>query len=126
MTSNVATAICAGLLVVTALVHSILGERRLLGPLLDLRIGILDHSLARFLLRFVWHFMSVLFAIIAVTLLVGLSSAETARITLLGATSVGVGGAGVFDALSTRGRHVGWPLLVLIGVFALLGLVLGL
>ena len=112
---------CAALLLVTALVHSVLGERRLLIPLLRSREGILGSALARFLLRFVWHFMSILFAIIAVAL-VAQHLPGSGQTALLAGTAIGVGGAGVFDAVVTRGRHVGWPLLVLIGVVALLAL----
>jgi hypothetical protein len=31
-------------------------------------------------------------------------------------------GIGLFDAVATRGRHVGWPLLTAIGIAALLSL----
>ena len=113
---------CSALLLITALVHSVLGERRLIVPLLRSREGILGAELARFLLRFVWHFMSILFAVIAGALLANQQDAGSGRTVLLLGTAIGVGGAGVFDAVATRGRHIGWPLLVLIGVFALLGL----
>lgn len=66
--------------------------------------------------------MSVAFAIIAVGLVASIASPASARSALLAATAVGIGGAGVYDAIGSRGRHVGWPLLVLIGIFALLGL----
>ena len=113
---------CAALLLVTAMVHWVLGERRLIVPLLQSREGILGSDLARFLLRFVWHFMSILFAIIALALIAHQQDADSGRSALLLCTAIGVGGAGVFDAMATRGRHIGWPLLVLIAVFALLGL----
>jgi len=113
---------CSALLLVTALVHSVLGERRLIAPLLRSREGILGSDLARFLLRFVWHFMSVLFAVIAASLIAHQQDASSGRTVLLIGTAIGVGGAGILDAVSTRGRHIGWPLLVLIGAFALLAL----
>lgn len=113
---------CAALLLIAALVHSVLGERRLIVPLLQSRDGILGSNLARFLLRFVWHFMSILFAIIALALIAHQRDAGSGRTALLLCTAIGVGGAGVFDAVATRGRHIGWPLLVLIAVFALLAL----
>jgi hypothetical protein len=113
---------CAALLLITALVHSVLGERRLIVPLLRSRDGVLGSELARFLLRFVWHFMSILFAIIAVTLVASQHAVGSATSVLLGATAIGIGGAGLFDAIGSRGRHIGWPMLVLIGIFALLAL----
>ena len=112
---------CAALLLITALVHSVLGERRLIVPLLRSREGILGSELARFLLRFVWHMMSILFAIIAAAL-VAHQQGGSANLVLLAGTALGVGGAGVFDVIATRGRHIGWPMLVLIGFFAILGL----
>jgi hypothetical protein len=45
----------ATLLVLTALIHSVLGERRLIGPLVARRDGILANDLARVILRFAWH-----------------------------------------------------------------------
>lgn len=102
----------------TSVVHSLLGERRLIGPLLRQRDGILAHSLARFLLRVVWHFMSILFWIIAAALVASSTSPDAALRVLLAATAIGIGGAGIADAIGSRGRHVGWPMLVLIGVLA--------
>lgn len=111
---------CAALLIATALVHSILGERRLIGPLLTSHEDVLGSNLARFLLRFVWHFMSILFAIIAAALVAYQQRAVACGPVLLIGTALGIGGAGLYDAIATRGRHVGWPMLVLIGILALL------
>jgi hypothetical protein len=38
----------------------------------------------------------------------------------LAATGVAFTTAGIFDAIGSRGRHVGWPLLTAIGVASLL------
>jgi hypothetical protein len=122
MAGTVWTYLCGSLLLLTAVVHSVLGERRLISPLLKQREGVLESELARFLLRAVWHFMSVTFAIIAVALIVPAGTANATKTALLAATALGIGGAGVFDAIGSRGRHIGWPLLVSIGVFALLAL----
>jgi hypothetical protein len=111
---------CAIALILTGLVHSILGERRLIGPLLAQRDGVLNSGLARFLLRAVWHFMTLLFGIIAVAIWVEAGSTDGAMKVLLLATAIGVGGAGLYDAVGSRGQHVGWPMLVAIGVLALL------
>jgi hypothetical protein len=117
-----ATYACALLLLVTAAVHSVLGERRLIGPLLTQRDGILRSDLVRFLLRAVWHFMSVAFAVIAAGLIASVAGDAATRTALLAATAIGIGGAGVYDAIGSRGRHIGWPMLVLTGVFALIAL----
>ncbi len=121
-TAEVFSCLSAGMLVLTAAVHSVLGERRLIGPLLELHSGVLAAPLARFLLRAVWHFMSVAFAVIAVGLVAGIARPDLAATALLWGTAIGIGGAGVYDAIGSRGQHIGWPMLVLIGVFALLSL----
>lgn len=115
--------LCALALVATSLVHSILGERRLIGPLLAQCEGVLSHDLARFLLRIVWHFMTILFWIIAATLWASTRSTDIAISVLLAATAIGIGGAGVYDAIGSRGQHIGWPMLVLIGLSAAMALV---
>lgn len=114
---------CAIALVATSLVHSILGERRLIGPLLAQRDGVLSHHLARFLLRMVWHIMTLLFWVIAATLWASTRSSDIAVSVLLATTAIGIGGAGMVDAIGSRGQHVGWPMLVLIGLFALMALI---
>ncbi len=116
------TLACAALMVVTSLVHSILGEKRLIGPLLQQSEGVLRHGLARFLIRSVWHFMTVLFWIIAASLIAGLNAENAYSTPLLFGVCLGIGGAGVYDAIGSRGRHIGWPLLVLIGILAALAL----
>jgi hypothetical protein len=116
--SDVSIRLCAVALVATSLVHSILGERRLIGPLLAQRDGVLNSQLARFLLRAVWHVMTILFWILAMGLWAGAGSTDRTLTVLLAATAIGIGGAGVYDAIGSRGRHVGWPMLVLIGCLA--------
>lgn len=110
--------LCAAALVATSVVHSIIGERRLIGPLLAQRGGVLDRDLARFLLRAVWHFMTVLFWILAIALCAVAGSTDRLGGVLLAAIALGIGGAGILDAIGSRGRHVGWPMLVLIGLLA--------
>jgi hypothetical protein len=110
------------LLVITAFAHSVLGERRLLGPLLRRREGILASNLARVVLRFAWHLTSVTWAVLALILVQLVRDPATARFWAAAGTGVAFTGAGLFDAIATRGRHVGWPLLAGIGIAALLSL----
>jgi hypothetical protein len=112
----------AVLLVVTAFAHSVLGERRLIGPLLAHREGILASDLTRVILRFAWHLTSVTWAILALILVQLVRDPATARFWAAAGTGVAFTGIGLFDAVSTRGRHVGWPLLTAIGLAALLSL----
>jgi hypothetical protein len=110
----------AALLVLTAIVHSTLGERRLLKPLLAHASGILASSLARFVLRFAWHLTSLSWLVLASILLTLGFQPEHALAGALAATGVAFTTAGIFDAIGSRGRHVGWPLLTAIGVASLL------
>jgi hypothetical protein len=110
------------LLVITALAHSVLGERRLIGPLLARREGVVGSDLARVVLRFAWHLTSVTWAILALILVQLARDPATARFWAAAGTGVAFTGVGLFDAIATRGRHVGWPLLAGIGIAALLSL----
>jgi hypothetical protein len=106
----------AGAMVLTAGAHSVLGERRLIVPILALDGEIMRKPLARRIVRLAWHFTSLLMILSAVTVL----WAETppAVIVVTGAVWLAVG---LIDAVVTRGQHVGWPLLAASGAFALLG-----
>jgi len=106
----------AAFMATTALVHGALGERRLIQPLLELDQGIMAVDLARRVFRFAWHAMSLLMLVSAATVV----WPDTPRdlILLVGAAWIAVGLA---DAIYTRGRHIGWPILTASGVFAILG-----
>ena len=114
----------AVLLVVTALAHSVFGEQRLIGPLLARREGVLASELARLVLRFAWHLTSVTWAVLALILVQLVREPATARLWAVAGTGVAFTGVGLFDAVATRGRHIGWPLLTGIGLAALLSLLL--
>jgi|HubBroStandDraft_5_1064220.scaffolds.fasta_scaffold211389_2 hypothetical protein len=111
----------ATLLILTGIVHSVLGEGRLLKPLLLQRSGILASSLARFILRLAWHLTSLSWLVLAVILLAFQFEPTHAMGIALLTTGVAFSAAGVMDALGSRGRHIGWPLLLAIGIAALLG-----
>jgi hypothetical protein len=113
--------LAAALLLITAAAHSLLGERRLLQPLLRHPAGPLaSSSLARFVLRFAWHLTSLTWFVLAIVLLAFASQPAHAFQYAALATGVAFTAAGVFDAIGSRGRHVGWPLLAAIGVASLL------
>lgn len=113
----------AGLCLLTAGVHSLLGERRLIVPLLASRQAVLASPLAREITRFAWHWTTLLWLLVGmVLLLAGLGEpTSTALLWAIGITHLG---AGLFDGILTRGKHVGWPLITLIGVLTLLALLL--
>ena len=109
----------AAAMVLTAAVHSILGEKRLIGPILSISSDITSRPLARQVLRFAWHFTSVLMVVSA--LVVAWPGTPTPLVITTGSIWLGVG---LFDAVYTRGRHIGWPLLSGAGLLALLGAIL--
>jgi hypothetical protein len=99
----------------TAIAHSIVGERRLIGPLLALNIDMLSGYRSN-LVRFAWHFTSLLMIVTA--LLVAWPGTPVPLIKITGAMWLI---AGVGDAILTRGKHVGWPMLSAAGLLALVG-----
>lgn len=100
----------------TAAMHSYFGEKRLITPLLAQDKTVLNQVLARRVTRFAWHFTSLLMLVCAAVVAWPGTARELVMIT---------GGAwlavGLFDAVYTRGQHIGWPVLSAAGLFALLG-----
>ena len=105
----------AAAMTLTALAHSIVGEKRLIGPLLARDIDLLSGYRAS-LVRFAWHFTSLLMIVTA--LVVAWPGTPVPLIRITGAMWLL---AGVLDAVLTRGKHIGWPLLSVAGIMALLG-----
>lgn len=113
----------AALLVVTGVVHSWLGERHLIGPILRRRRDpAADHPLGRLVLRFGWHMMLVAFALLGLVLAGFVLWPGSVEVVTLLSIGIALTLAGVFDAVASRGRHVGWPLLLGAGVLALAAL----
>ena len=106
----------AGLMVVTAAIHSFLGEKDLVRPLLSIDEGILKIELERQTVRLAWHLTTALILLSAA--LVIWPGTPGSLIILAGATWVMLG---VVVAIHTRGKHLGWPLFVVAGGSALLG-----
>jgi hypothetical protein len=114
--------LAAALLVATMLVHSILGQRRLIQPLLEENGGIMERPLARFIVPFAWHLTSFIGMIVATVLFAWAWMPEHARTIGLAGTGIVFTAGGIWDAIGSRGRHVGWPPLTLIGLLALIAL----
>lgn len=106
----------------TAFAHSYFGERRLIGPLLASNSGILGRPLARQVIRFAWHLTSVVWAGQALLLARAAATPASFDRSVVGAIGILHLGAGLFDAVYTRGKHIGWPLLTAIGLCCLLAL----
>ena len=99
----------------TAFAHSIVGEKRLIVPLLAQKIDVLSGYRAS-LVRFAWHFTSLLMIVTA--FVVAWPETPVPVIIITGGFWLL---AGILDAVLTRGKHIGWPLLSAAGVLALLG-----
>jgi hypothetical protein len=107
---------------VTAATHSYFGERRLIGPLVASADGVMSGMLAKQVIRFAWHLTSLLWVGQALLLLRAATNPEFQDTALVGGIGILHLAVGAFDAIVTRGQHIGWPLLTAIGVFALLAL----
>ena len=110
------------LIVATMLVHSLLGQRRIIRPLLDDGTGIMQKPLARFIVPFAWHLTSFIGLIVAAVLFAWAWLPDQAVIIGLATTGVVFAVGGIWDAIGSRGKHVGWLPLTLIGLLALVAL----
>ena len=111
--------LAAGLCVATASIHSYFGEKRLIAPVIRAGHGVMAHALARQVMRFAWHWTSALWVLVAGYLVYAAQGAVFHRPLIIG---IGVAHlvAGVLDGLLTRGKHIGWPPITLIGVLVLM------
>ncbi|PQM27346.1 hypothetical protein CVO77_01690 [Sphingopyxis lindanitolerans] len=103
-------------MVAAALVHSVLGYRRLIVPLLRSGDGLLADALTRRILRFAWHATAVLMLVSAAA--VSWPGAPKGLLAVIGAAWLATGS---FNAIYTKGRHIAWPVLSAAGLFALIG-----
>jgi hypothetical protein len=112
------------LLVVTMCVHSVMGQRRLVRPLLDDGAGVMRHPLARFIMPFAWHLTSGIGLVVAAILLAWAWKPDQARFIGLTATGLVFTASGLVDAIGSKGKHIGWAPLTLIGLSAFAALLL--
>ena len=111
--------LAALLMALTMCVHSILGQRRLIRPLLDEGHGVMQRPLARFIVPFAWHLTSFIGLIVAAILLAWAWAPDQARTIGLAMTGIVFAVGGIWDAVGSKGQHVGWPPLTLIGLLSL-------
>ena len=112
-------------LVLTMCVHSILGQRRLIRPLLDEGHGVMQRPLAQFIVPFAWHLTSCIGLVVAAILFAWAWVPDQARTIGIAATAIVFTIGGLWDAVGSKGQHVGWPPLTLIGLSAFAALLLG-
>ena len=124
MTGEQGLLTAASLLMVTTMgVHSILGQKRLIRPILKQGAGVMRNPLARFILPFGWHLMSLFGLIIAAILFAWAWAPDQARAIGLAMTGMVFTASGLVDAVGSKGKHVGWAPLTLIGLLSLAVLV---
>jgi hypothetical protein len=106
----------AGLMALTALVHSWLGEKRIVMPLLAYSDGVMQRPLARVIVRYAWHVTSAL--MLASALAVAWPGTPGGLVLAIGAIWLALG---LTSLVASRGRHVGWPVLAGAGLAAIVG-----
>jgi hypothetical protein len=112
------------LLVMTMAVHSVVGQRRLVRPLLDEGAGVMKHPLACFIVPFAWHLTSGIGLALAAILFAWAWAPDQAQAIGLAATGVVFTASGLIDAVGSKGKHIGWAPLTLIGLSAFGALIL--
>jgi hypothetical protein len=112
------------LLVMTMCVHSVMGQRRLIRPLLDERAGVMQHPLARFIVPFAWHLTSGIGLVVAAILFAWAWTPDQAQTVGVATTGIVFTASGLIDAVGSKGKHIGWAPLTLIGISAFAALVL--
>lgn len=110
------------LLVITMCVHSVLGQRRLIRPLLHEGAGVTKRPLARFIIPFAWHLTSGLGFVLAAILFAWAWAPGQARTVGLAAAGIVFTVSGLIDAVGSKAKHIGWAPLTLIGLSALAAL----
>ena len=105
----------AGLIVATAAIHSIKGERRVISAIAAIDPAVLAPRLRR-MLHFTWHIASVYMVLTAAA--VAWPGSPQPLVRLIGATYLVLG---IIALWMSRGRHVSGPLYTGAGVLALIG-----
>lgn len=115
------------LLFATGLVHSVLGEYRLISPLLaeDARAGLLAKSrFARQVLRFAWHLTTVgmwgFAALLAAYALLPKDFHTDAALTII---AIVCALSALMTFAASRGRHLAWPVFLAIAGLCVVPLV---
>ena len=106
------------LLVMTMCVHSAVGQRRLVRPLLDDGTGVMKQALTRFIVPFAWHLTSGIGLVLAAILFAWAWMPDQARSVGLVMSGIVFTASGLIDAVGSKGKHIGWAPLTLIGLSA--------
>ena len=107
------------IIIITAVAHSYFGEVRLIKPLLELKQGVMARELSRDVLRLAWHGTSLLFFAVAYTLAFQALHPDLAQRQVILVLGAALTFFGLVDAVVSKGRHIGWPLITLAGLSAI-------
>ncbi len=114
--------LAAVLTLAVGFVHSWLGERVLIGPLLATPAaeGPLTREPLRRVLRNAWHITSVAWAGIGIAIAsLAFAPLDASGRRVLVVIGLLFAGQGLFVLATSRGRHVGWPFFAAIGALTL-------
>ncbi len=112
----------AATLILTAVLHSILGERFILQPLFrrrDLPRLFDDQQFVPQTLRFVWHLFSIAFVGLAAILITSTADAPTTNTSQIVAATAAA--SSVVVAAISRGRHLSWVAFAAVALAAWIG-----
>ena len=103
-------------MVVTAVIHSVAGEKRIIGPLSQVDSPITRNQRSQKIFRSAWHLTSLFMVVFGAV--VAWPGTPDGVIRLIGGVWLLIG---LFSLISSRGTHVGWPSLSAAGIFAIVG-----
>ena len=113
-------AVGAGILIAAAgAIHSVLGERRMIRPMLAKDAFAAMPRVGR-AIRYTWHMATLLMVLTALT--VAWPGTPVAIVRLIGLAYLGLG---LLSFWMTRGRHISAPMFTAAGLFALAAPALG-
>lgn len=116
--------IAFGLILFVSFFHSFVGQKRLIGPLLEEANPILDDPTWRAIILFGWHSTTALMILIAIylgSMALGMTEENSLMIYATGLTFIGLG---IANAIMAKFKHPGWILLSSIGISSILSLYL--
>jgi hypothetical protein len=121
---NIYLIISALILTGLVLVHSILGEKFIIQPVLKLQLPQLlgDELLTRMTIRMAWHITTLIGLGLAIILVACTWLPRTFETSIIIKIISGISFLSfIYSALAVRGRHLSWLAFLFIAVFAWLG-----
>jgi hypothetical protein len=106
----------AVLMTATAVIHSVAGEKRLIGPLLARGQDGIPSKQGRKVMRTAWHLTSAF--MLSNAIVVAWPDTPASLKMLIGGFWLLVGACSL---IASKGKHVGWPTLTGAGISALIG-----